>query len=155
MLEKKMLPSVVLNVSLFLIPFPSLHLNFVPTCLPAGTGLLTFAPRPSVFACLCMCLLQSSWQHRHGIARNLLCNSATVNFPCFFEFLQRNTHPIQKARYFENDAVKFARISKDCANHKNGEWSFRRSPLLRLHEIFVGTDPRTFMIFKMWALQKC
>ena len=53
-----MIPSVVLNVSLFLIPFPSLHVNFVPTCLPAGAGLLTFVPRPSVFACLCMCLLQ-------------------------------------------------------------------------------------------------
>ena len=55
--REKMLPSVVLNVSLFLIPFPSLHVDFVPACLPAGTGHLTFVPRPSVFACLCMCLL--------------------------------------------------------------------------------------------------
>ena len=93
-----MLPSVVRNVSLFLIPFPSLHLNFVPTCLPAGTGLLTFVPRPSVFACLCMCLLQSSWQHRHGIARNLLCNSATVNFPCFFWILTEEYPPNPKGQ---------------------------------------------------------
>ena len=97
--REKMLPSYVLNVSLFLIPFPSSHVNFEPTCLPAGTGLLTFVPRPSVFACLCMCLLQIEQCLLDSIDMpsrdRLLCNFATVNFPCFFEFLQRNPHPIQ------------------------------------------------------------
>ena len=85
-----MLPSVVLNVSLFLIPFPSLHVDFVPTCLPTGTGLLTFVPRPSVFACLCMCLQQieeASRQHRHGIARNFFVQLCHGELPMFFWIL--------------------------------------------------------------------
>ena len=90
------LNSVVLKVSLFVIAFLSLHVNSVPTCLPVGTGLLNFARRLSVFACLTksMCLLRIEQCLLESIELTsrdrLLCTFAKPNVPCFFEFLQRS-----------------------------------------------------------------
>ena len=82
--REKMLPSVVLNVSLFLIPFPSSHLNFVPTCLPAGTGLLTFVPRPkrlcmSLYVFAAVFLTASTWHRAKFVVQ--LCHG---ELPMFF-----------------------------------------------------------------------
>ena len=147
-----MLPSVVLSVSLFLIPF----LRYIWTlyqlaCPPEPDSWPLYHAQASlhVFVCVCCSLLDSiDIMASREICCATLPRWTSHVFLNSYRGISTQSKRPGNLRMTRWNSPGFQRIVRTT---KNGEWSFRRSPLLRLHEIFVGTDPRTFMIFKMWA----